>query len=279
MRLNAVIAGLLLATQAHAINIVQFRCDNKVNVDAEAYGRIAWIRKCNASHFAYIDFGPTLQVTEQLNAMNPARKYYPAIYNPLNNQPLELPVTPDAACYTLPDTYVQTAICQAGCFTPDQLVYVEGGYRRIDELEATKPPLVTLRKDATLDALTYTTSPMEYVIKSLSPETVETILVFVTEDGGELKVTAEHQLVDGDGHMRRASAFAVGDALVRTSGERARVVSIRKELIRGRVYHVAPESDDELENVIVAQGFLSGSHKTQIRALENVNRLLLRTQL
>lgn len=268
----------LAATPALAIGVSVVRCDTAVNTSAEADGRNQWVRVCAKGHVPDAMLEDAERGIAALNAGNPARKYYMAIFDGSNGQALDLPVSALFSCYTLPATHRVIGLCQAGCFTPEQLILTDTGYTRADSVASARS-LVTLSPEATLEAPTFTTSPLAYTIKTLNPTTIETIRTFATADGGSLRVTLEHQLLDGTGYMRAAAGFVVGDELVRENGARVRIVSLTDERVLGRVFHAAPEIDSEIGNVLVAQGFLGGSHKTQARALANVNRLILRAGL
>lgn len=83
------------------------------------------------------------------------------------------------------------------------------------------------------------------------------------KSGGKLSVTLNHPLVDGEGYMKKAEEFKIGDKLVLANGKKDKIVQINVVDFFGKVYNVAPKSNNSQENIVVAKGYLNGSHKFQ----------------
>jgi hypothetical protein len=144
--------------------------------------------------------------------------------------------------------------------------------------EASKANLVTLSPDATLDNLTFTSNKVERYTTDVAAA-VQTIYTLNMKSGGQLKVTNEHPLLDGQGIIRQAQALKVGDQLIRANGKRDPIVSISVEKIFGKVYNVKPVTTDYVSNIVVAGGYLNGSVRFQNEFLDQVNSLILRRSL
>jgi len=178
-----------------------------------------------------------------------------------------------------PQGYVWAADCRAGCFQPWVRVLFKKGYLPIKSaLENGVTDVMAFAKTGTLEAPSYRALPVAEYTQSMRDEWND-ILRIETEGAGVLEVTPNHPLVDGEGHMREAATLTASDELVRVDGSRERIVSITKRRTFGKVYNVSPKSTELKENVLVAEGFLTGSAWYQNEGHRNMNRLLLRANL
>ncbi|MBU8898130.1 hypothetical protein KRR26_21155 [Corallococcus sp. M34] len=171
------------------------------------------------------------------------------------------------------------ALCEPGCYTPDQEVLLSTGPLPIGEALATgRRDLVTLTPDATFASLTFMDNPVEhYTLDQRISE--QEIVTFHTGSGGVLRVTTEHPLVVPEGNLKKARELGVGDALVTQSGKSDAIVSVEKSLEWVRAHNVRPVTADPTSNILVAQGFLSGSQRFQSEYVNELNRLLLRANV
>lgn len=193
-----------------------------------------------------------------------------------NNAPTYDVWIPDEASCSIPDDVVFYQICAPGCFEPTQQVLFADGYRPIREAkEQGSASLVTLAPDATLDAPTTVETPVQYFTES-ERDAYELLATIETAGGGRLVVTLNHPLVTASGEMQSASLFKVGDSLVTQTGTLDPIVRIDVEPYFGKVYNVAPSSADGTTNVIVAEGYLNGSHKFQTGELRDYAGFRLR---
>jgi len=95
--------------------------------------------------------------------------------------------------------------------------------------------------------------------------------------GGTLAVTMEHPILDHEGRMREVSTFKVGDLLVKSDGSLDPIESIAGRTYVGKVYNVNLESNDDLQNIVIAQGYLHGSMHFQAGAgVKKLNQALFR---
>jgi hypothetical protein len=168
------------------------------------------------------------------------------------------PVDP-AASAAKPEAAHVRALCTSSCYRPETRVAFANGYVPIAEALAQRAsPIVTLAADATLEAPTFRVGRVDrYTMDATAAK--QTLVALTTASGGHLEVTTNHPLVTGDGTMREAGTLAAGDALVRTDGTKDAITSAVQTPYEGRVYNVTPVGASALDQVVVAEGFLSGS--------------------
>lgn len=185
------------------------------------------------------------------------------------------PADPNAPCDGA-QQYSFIGFCRAGCYTPDQAVLFSEGFIAIEDAKKSqRDDIVTIAKGSTLDNLVFTTSRLEsYTVDPVAR--AQKILVIKTQDGGQLKLTLNHPLVDSKGRMRSANTLQVGEELVKMDGDLDRITSIEEVDYLGKVYNVRPVSNDPAENIVVAQGYLNGSVYFQNEGIKELNRVALR---
>ena len=183
------------------------------------------------------------------------------------------------SCDVLLPTYSMVGLCWSGCYTPDMTVEFSSG--AVPILAAQQKgffDLVTLTPESTLDNLTYMTNEVQSYTAD-AKEQEQTIYKITTKSGGFLSVTHEHPLLDRNGMMRDAQSFEVGDYLVHKDGTPDLIIQIQKEEYFGKVYNIDPTTLDYTSNIIVAQGFLSGSRRYQGPYRDMINSVILRRAL
>jgi hypothetical protein len=172
-----------------------------------------------------------------------------------------------------------SGLCWSGCYTPEmQISYASGDMGIKLAYDSGKLDLITLTPDATLDNLQY----MENKLKSYTVDVEEqrqVIYSFDMESGGTLRVTSEHPLLTDDGIMRQAQDLTKGQRLIKKDGTSDVISSLQKEQYFGKVYNVKPVTYDYQSNIVVAQGYLSGSSRYQNEYLDMINSVILRRAL
>jgi len=169
--------------------------------------------------------------------------------------------------------------CVAGCYTPEQkLLFSKGEVTVRDAQETRRTDVVTLRTIATMERLAFQVGKVAAYTVDIF-DTDQAVLNIRTKSGGLLRVTPNHPIVDGSGVVRQASEFSVGDDLIRENGSFDPIVSIDKEMFYGKTYNLKPDTFDPMTNIVVAQGFLSGSGRYQDKTVIEGNRTLLRRNI
>jgi hypothetical protein len=216
-------------------------------------------------------------------ALYPTFGTTPDINDPDNQQLFPNPADPDdCRLYTDPAGTTPTdqgfhvnGYCEAACYTPEQkLLFSEGEVSILEALNARREDLITLAPDATRDALKLRQNrTFSYTLETRDAE--HRIYVITTESGGELRVTHEHPVINGEGRMVQAQTLKVGHALMKVDGTTDRIVDIQTTTHFGKVYNITPVTTDLVSNVLVAQGFLVGSARFQNDEVGYINRVIL----
>jgi len=182
-------------------------------------------------------------------------------------------------CRLKPIQILQDGICEPGCYTPDQTVLFEQGPIPIASAqEKGLTDVMTLAPEASFPRLALFKNSVLYY--TLDPKPVkQKILTFRMASGGNLSVTTEHALVTDSGSLQKAREFRIGDHLVRKDGTADEIVDIESMDWTGRTYNLKPTTTDLISNILVAQGYLSGSGRFQSEYVEELNRLLIRHNL
>lgn len=165
-------------------------------------------------------------------------------------------------------------VCQQGCYPKGQKVkFDKGRYLDIADAVANDAKFVTvINPNSSLSQPEF--KQIEVASYTADPKPAEqSLLEFKTESGKSIIVTPNHFLVVGDGRVIEAQLIQPDQSLLNQFGKPEKIVEIRenKEFF-GRTYNVAPKSHDPLDNIVVAQGFLSGSHRYQTGTISALNR-------
>jgi len=179
----------------------------------------------------------------------------------------------------LPAGISVAALCEAGCYSPEQEIRMGDKLVSVAEAQASSErTLTTLTPDATFDSLKFMANQVGRWTVDIAPAR-QPILTLRMKSGGSLRVTNEHPLVTSDGVMKQAQDLIVGESLVRDNGKRDPIVSIAKADEFTKVYNLRPATTDLTSNILVAQGYLSGSAAYQNEYVKYLNRVLLRTKI
>ncbi len=193
--------------------------------------------------------------------------------NPLN---WYAPRAASAVCSEFPANYQVLGECTASCYEPDQKLLFNDGEMPIGEaLDKLQAQVMTLTDDSTLDLVNLQSRKVKHYTRSATP-TKHQILTISSKNGGQLKVTKNHPILTAEGLMIEASELKVGDRLVQIDGQTDAIVAISEREYFGRVFNIQAEADSQPGQIVIAQGFLSGSSWFQNDGYEFVNRLILR---
>ncbi|AUI87529.1 cell surface protein [Vibrio azureus] len=251
------------------------RCSLDSLSPSQAVGRNEWAHKCK--HISK----RTMEYNTLDDFDNPrARPLYPSFFNPANfDDWFKAPIVKSGSCDI--KHYTKQIHCVSSCYTPDQkILFVDGEHEIYDALTKKLTNIVALSDNASLDNISYQVKDVEAYSESIV-ETVHNIRVFNTANGGQLKVTDNHPLLVSTGYMLTAENIKVGDSLISKDGSFDEIINIEDVKFTGKVYNVMPDTSDKSTNgqIVVAQGFLSGSMYYQNDGANLTGRLLLRDQI
>ena len=167
--------------------------------------------------------------------------------------------------------------CKAGCYTPEQKVLFEGHYSGVQHAyESHKTTVTALSAGSTLRNMSFAEQPIQTYVAG---DTTEDIFVLTDRAGDKIQVTSEHPMVLADGTVVKAKTLQKGDRLAKADGTTAKLASVKTFSFTGTVWNVEPASHDKAENILVGQGFLSGSVRFQNEWADEVFRLSRRDDL
>lgn len=192
-----------------------------------------------------------------------------------------------------PAEYHKAIMCLSGCYAGDQRLLFPA-----EEVAKTRPTISDERfswvsiQDAYMKVQkifavargsTFESVRLKPVgVKSYMTDIADSeqsMLEFVTESGGKLKVTTNHPLLNSGGAVQQASQFKTGDLLVKQDGSFDKIETIKPYKFFGRVYNLDTDSPDLQEKLIVAEGFVNGTSYFQNEGLNKLNRMLMRSNL
>jgi hypothetical protein len=244
-------------------SVTDYRCEHDSLDPATSRARLLWAGE-NKIIPASLVFKWLYRVENNQVVMN-ARPYYP-MFGTWNGRPNDTQVwKPEdyGMPKHVPAGKVWVAICRASCLTPEQKILTDKGYMRIDKAEKRQhPSIVTLADASEMEHLSFQKSDVLKYTASFQ-DAFHVILSFHTQSGGTIRVTPNHTLLNQEGRIVEASSMKVGDSLVSTNSNLDRIESIRVTSYFGKVYNIRPTATDRKSNVVVAQGFLTGSDRYQ----------------
>lgn len=239
------------------------RCANdQLFSSAQAQGRNAWAKKCG-----YM----TQQQHDMANVMDMYLVFTTGKYGGNPNVPAD-------ATKPCLGGLIPLGLCVKGCYTPDQSLEFSGQPMGIEAAyhDAEVATVSALTEEATLSNLEYAEQPIQAFVAG---ETEEKIFVLRGANGATLEVTSEHPMVLADGSMVVAADLLVGDELLTRDGEPVELVDIDTRRYAGTVWNIQPESKHKQENILVAQGFLTGSVRFQNEWADELWRLMRRQSI
>lgn len=184
-------------------------------------------------------------------------------------------------CRTPPPPVQQSSSDSGGsdCFADMHKVLFTTGYITLKNAAYEIPAhtLVTVASNATLERMTYSTVPLENIVLD-SRATVE--LVYLKgQSGGFLAVTPAHPVMNHEGRLLQARDFKVGDSMIRLNGKADRLVEVRNFMYKGSTRNVVPRSDMLTSNLIIAEGYITGSYWYETVGQRFMGQQILRQSL
>lgn len=242
----------------------------------EFWGRKAYVERCHTNMNGFLISKIVVNNWQDFIRADLNPQIY--VFQNAQGNLARMPISKDAPCQSPPEGFDTISTCMAGCFAAEELVMFADGYQKIGIAESQgETQLVTLAKSASLEALTFTLNPIKYFVQSMAEETNQPMVRLHLADGGSINVTTNHPLLGSDGVMRNAGSLQAGDEMIRVNGDKVPILSIeRYSMESGRVYNLAPVTTDDRENILVAQGYLSGSHIYQLKGLQDLRRIIER---
>jgi hypothetical protein len=179
----------------------------------------------------------------------------------------------------LPMGVAVDALCEAGCYSPEQEIRIGDTFVPVAEAHSSREAtLTTLTPGSTIDSIHFMANRIARWTVDIAPA-YQTIITLRMESGGQLRVTPEHPLLTSEGVMKRTVDLALGESLVQEDGSPDAIVSMVKSTEFTKVYNLRPTSTDLTSNILVAQGYLTGSARYQNEYLKYLNRVLFRHQI
>ncbi|MEC9281925.1 MAG: hypothetical protein VX642_04385 [Bdellovibrionota bacterium] len=312
--LMLLLSGLLATEISSATNVTLKRCERVKDINTRSLSPEEntkfwkWISKCN------IDFAGELEEDGYITLDGKEYRLYPVfgvrsfvpdetrssgrrvIYtNPRDYVPPfeKILKDPETAICDIPEDYKIAGWCRESCYTPDQKISFlklddseQLAVQDVEILKAKKMQLneiLTLSPGTNLEELqngheVFQFSQLLAYVESPKIKNHK-ILDFVMKSGGKISVTPNHPLLNANGIMKEAADFELGNALLTDDGKADTIVAITPRIHRGKVYNVEVASTDLMENIVVAQGYLSGASRYQNELQNKLNRVLLRTSM
>lgn len=210
---------------------------------------------------------------------NGLQQTYPVYYDMgANSGPWSAP-NGGTDCTVMPTSAINVGLCWSGCYTPEtEIQFADGPVGIKIALDNKRVDLVTLSPDSALDDVRMEDNFVYNYMVDIE-DAQQTIYNFRMKSGGTLRVTDQHPLLTADGVMNQAKKLTVGNELVRSDGSPDRIESIKIEDYFGKVYNLKPVTHDYSSNILVAQGYLSGSARYQNEYLNMINSVILRRAL
>jgi hypothetical protein len=259
------VVPLLLITSFDARADLEERCRyDQLRSRSQAQGRNLWAQKCG-----YI------KSSSMIEAMNAEGTYMVFTNGRLGggNGGFNVPAEVNAPCI---QGLEKQGFCYSGCYTPDQRLQFLDEELAIAQAYASQLSQVTaLSTDSRRGSLVFSEQKVKSYIKG---KTNEKVLTLTTADNHRLTVTREHPMVSGRGEIVKASQLKVGDTLLSANGETATLTEISEKDFSGDVWNIRPHSQLKQENIIIAAGLLSGSHRFQTQWSDEVTRLYFRSE-
>jgi hypothetical protein len=258
-----VLTFLLLTTIGVSTNAqeaeqkVEYRCErDQINVEEDYKGRLAWAARCghiNEHILAfYVDKGlyPTFDNSERAIVIAPFRE--------------------DAPCGNL----LVAGACRfgQGCYAEEARVKFGSEYISMKKaFNGNELSVTVLSEISTLESPQYEIAEVgAYVIG----DSTKDIYVMNLSNGNRLRVTKTHPFVTYDGRMQAIYKLDKGSVLVGEFGEPVQITSLKTESFDGRVYNIKPKNKEFLGNVLVSEGVLTGSIRSQAE-WEDIDRRIL----
>ncbi|MBF0299820.1 MAG: hypothetical protein HQK51_13930 [Oligoflexia bacterium] len=260
--------------------VIPERCSEDNLSPEEAIERLYWANRCGYLSTRYLDF-----CLNDDNGSTRARPIYPSfVSSDFSKAWAACPKNRNADC-NIPQMFqvVQPIFCISSCYTPDQkILFPKGEVAKapieipiIDAYLANIKSVMTVNPMSSIDNIILEETPVKFYTKE-AIDTNNKIIVITTEKNKKIKVTENHPLIDGDGFIKEAKDFLIFDFLLNQYGQKEKIIDISYFNHHGKVYNLLPDSNNLLNNIIVAEGLLSGSAFYQNDGVIYLNRKILR---
>jgi hypothetical protein len=218
------------------------------------------------------------------------RPIYPTHMIPIGNSGWDLanstwrafPIASRSA--TVPSGYIHAAYCTSSCFYPGMKVLFDNGYADIKfahDLNAAGrnaklQKLIVLDKSSTLNKPKYTAAEIGAFTTELTEEEIE-IFSLIMQDKTVLRVTGNHIFINAEGKAVTAEDLSKEveqgntTSILDMKGKPVQVGQITKAVKLTKVYNVRPASREVLNNILVVDGYLTGSSYLQNVDLKEAN--------
>ena len=153
--------------------------------------------------------------------------------------------------------------CYCSCFAKGTRILVEDITTQqklwvaietvVDHLE--QYSLIVPTQDSSLRSMKYKTVGIE---KFTVGHEENPLLIISLEDGSEITLTGNHQVLVANGRLLEAAKVAVGSSLVKFNGTPVKVIAIQYRQTTDDVYNILTESRDDLSHFIFAEGLTVG---------------------
>lgn len=189
------------------------------------------------------------------------------------------PKLTSAILQDFPDDYQTPNIFALPGYMPEQKLQFGSGFTAIQEaFESKLTEIFSLNDAAVFEDFRLESRRVKSYTRSV-PVTTHRILTLITATGGRLRITPCLPLMRGDGVIVEAVTLKVGDSLLRVEGWDDSIVAIEEQSYFGRVYNVQTEAVTLEGQIVVVEGFLSGSSWFQNDGKEYLNRPILRRRI
>ena len=268
-------SGPLKGNTSEYIN-TRCRVEDALPTNEQALARLEWAYRCNLISKSLYE-NSKFQVDEGTVVKRDLVMYPSFGYD---DAPSHYPLwTPGLDC-SIPDNVVWVYQCMAGCFTGDQKILFESGHVAIQSVydgQTHVDKVVVLDANSEMGRLNFTSDKIGHLIGDPYPQEQE-IYTVLTASGKKIRITSNHPMLTGDGRLEPANQLTREDFLIGINGVPDRIVALTVSKETVSVYHLSPESESKENNIIVAQGLLTGSLRVQNDYEKFVNRLLQRTR-
>ena len=253
------------------------RCslEDQLLTNEEALQRIDWAISCGVIAKKF-KVKMTMDFDDEGLPTARAQYFYPTFALREANYPMW---RPNYASCDRPGNLMWLGACIAGCYQADQALQFSTGPVEIGEAWAhDRTDIITLDPGSTRTALLFKPGQVEYYTQDWQPQW-QPIVDLRVEGGFSLRLTPTHPLVVATGQMRQVAELKVGDRLLRFDGTERRIEKMSQRDVYTKVYNLAPKSKAPSENVLLVQGFLTGSTRYQNEYQKYLNRLIVRADI
>lgn len=176
-----------------------------------------------------------------------------------------------------PGSWKLLTLCPYGCFGADERILFGEEWLTIPEALAQGIEWVS--------SLSKKSSVFKPVVKTDTNILTYTggyekhdLITFHLSSGMRLSVTKNHPMVADTGEIVRADRVQLGDRLLTVSGP-ALISAIQRAQTAEKVWNISPVSEGALDNVLIAEGFITGSLRFQNEWADHASRTLIKDTL